>query len=167
MADYISILNSQIEPKAPVTSELMFQLRDNPIATAEGAIGAPRIALGSLERLEAGEEIRVRGEEAASSSFVFEFLQAGTITVRVELVAGAATSATVGVNRTRGGITTAIQQGLLTLPVSIDVSVLPGDKIVASGALASPSAVLTTLRTGGQDLWPGSQLIVEGNTFNV
>lgn len=51
MADYIPILNSQIEPKAPVTSELMFQLRDNPIATAEGAIGATRVdgrALGGV-----------------------------------------------------------------------------------------------------------------------
>lgn len=43
MADYIPILNTQIEPQAPVTSELMFQLRDNPEAIAEGAVGASRI----------------------------------------------------------------------------------------------------------------------------
>lgn len=43
MADYIAILDSQIEPRAPVTSELMFQLRDNPEAIAEGSVGATRI----------------------------------------------------------------------------------------------------------------------------
>jgi len=48
MADYIPILNSQLEPKAPVTSELMFQLRDNPIAITEGAVGAPRIQDAAL-----------------------------------------------------------------------------------------------------------------------
>lgn len=44
MTDYTSIANSQIDPKAPVTSELMTALRDNPIAIAEGAAGAPKIA---------------------------------------------------------------------------------------------------------------------------
>lgn len=43
MADYIPITNTQIEPKAPVTSELMNQLRDNPIAIAEGSDGAPKV----------------------------------------------------------------------------------------------------------------------------
>lgn len=44
MTDYTSIADSQIDPKAPVTSELMTALRDNPIAIAEGAAGAPKIA---------------------------------------------------------------------------------------------------------------------------
>lgn len=44
MTDYTSIANSQIDPKAPVTSELMTALRDNPIAIAEGAAGAPKVA---------------------------------------------------------------------------------------------------------------------------
>ena len=44
MADYTSIADSQIDPKAPVTSELMTALRDNPIAIAEGSAGAPKIA---------------------------------------------------------------------------------------------------------------------------
>lgn len=48
MADYIAIANSQIEPKAPVTSELMNQLRDNPEAIAEGATGAPRVVSRAL-----------------------------------------------------------------------------------------------------------------------
>ena len=43
MTDYTSIADSQIDPKAPVTSELMTALRDNPIAISEGSSGAPKI----------------------------------------------------------------------------------------------------------------------------
>lgn len=44
MATYNTISNTQVDPESPVTSELMTALRDNPIAIAEGASGAPRIA---------------------------------------------------------------------------------------------------------------------------
>jgi len=44
MADYIGITESQSNPFAPLTSELVKQLRDNPIAIAEGQPGAPRNA---------------------------------------------------------------------------------------------------------------------------
>lgn len=43
MADYINIADSSIDPDAPLTSDLMYRLRDNPKAIAEGADGAPRI----------------------------------------------------------------------------------------------------------------------------
>ena len=43
MADYIGITEAQSNPFAPLTSELVKQLRDNPIAIAEGAAGAPRV----------------------------------------------------------------------------------------------------------------------------
>ena len=43
MADYIGITEAQSNPFAPLTSELVKQLRDNPIAIAEGAAGAPPI----------------------------------------------------------------------------------------------------------------------------
>ena len=51
MSDYIGITEAQSNPFAPFTSELVKQLRDNPIAIAEGAPGAPRVvpkALGGL-----------------------------------------------------------------------------------------------------------------------
>ena len=40
---YIGITEAQSNPFAPLTSELVKQLRDNPIAIAEGATGAPRL----------------------------------------------------------------------------------------------------------------------------
>ena len=43
MPDYRVIADSEVQPDAPVTSSLGFALRDNPIAIAEGAVGAPRI----------------------------------------------------------------------------------------------------------------------------
>lgn len=43
MADWTNIPDSSVDPDAPVTSELAYAWRDNPIAIAEGATGAPRI----------------------------------------------------------------------------------------------------------------------------
>jgi hypothetical protein len=43
MTDYLALTNSQVEPNAPVTSELVTALRDNPIAIAEGSIGSPEM----------------------------------------------------------------------------------------------------------------------------
>lgn len=48
MADYIAQPDTAVDPDAPVTSDLMYALRDNPIAIAEGAPGAPRIQDAAL-----------------------------------------------------------------------------------------------------------------------
>ena len=48
MTDYTIISNTQVDPEAPVTSELMNSLRDNPLAIAEGSLDAPGVtALGT------------------------------------------------------------------------------------------------------------------------
>src|SRR5690554_152462 len=44
MAAWTEILDSNLEPNAPVRSVDHIAMRDNPIAIAEGAPGAPRIA---------------------------------------------------------------------------------------------------------------------------
>lgn len=44
MADWRFPADTAVDPDAPVTSDLMYALRDNPVAIAEGAVGAPRIA---------------------------------------------------------------------------------------------------------------------------
>ena len=48
MASYIEITDEETDPGAPVTSELLKRERDNPIAIAEGATGAPRILGAAL-----------------------------------------------------------------------------------------------------------------------
>lgn len=44
MADYAEILDTQIEPDAPLTAVLAAQWRDNPLAMFRGASNAPRLA---------------------------------------------------------------------------------------------------------------------------
>lgn len=48
MADYRAIPNAEVDPNAPVTSELAYAWRDNVLAIQEGAPGAPRIAWGAM-----------------------------------------------------------------------------------------------------------------------
>lgn len=43
MADWTTLADSQLDPDAPLTSELAYAWRDNPIAIAEGAAGAPKV----------------------------------------------------------------------------------------------------------------------------
>lgn len=43
MADWTTITDTQVDPDAPLTSGLAYAWRNNPIAIAEGATGAPRV----------------------------------------------------------------------------------------------------------------------------
>lgn len=45
MTDYVEITDTQVDPDAPLTSQLAYQWRDNWIAGFEGAAGAPRLAI--------------------------------------------------------------------------------------------------------------------------
>lgn len=49
MADYITITDAQVDPEAPITSELMSALRDNPTAITEGATGAPKVQRAAIQ----------------------------------------------------------------------------------------------------------------------
>lgn len=48
MADWRTISDTEVDPDAPVTSELAYAFRDNVIAAFEGASGAPRLADAAL-----------------------------------------------------------------------------------------------------------------------
>ena len=65
MADYVEILDTQIEPDAPLTAVLAGQWRDNCIAIAEGAAGAPRVRTLAMQPPSAGDNhIIMRLQEA-------------------------------------------------------------------------------------------------------
>lgn len=49
MADWVDITDAQVDPDAPLTSELAYAWRDNVIAMTEGAVGAPRIVDAALD----------------------------------------------------------------------------------------------------------------------
>jgi len=48
MATWTNVANTSLEPGSPARSVDAFALRDNPIAIAEGAAGAPRIETNAL-----------------------------------------------------------------------------------------------------------------------
>lgn len=49
MTTYTAITNAEIDQDSPVTEPLMTKLRDNPLAIAEGASGAPRIQKAAIQ----------------------------------------------------------------------------------------------------------------------
>ena len=178
MADYIGITEAQSNPFAPLTAELVKQLRDNPIAITEGAPDAPRLYLRSLERLLPGPSIRSRRDEtvsvtgsneagASSTVGAFEFMQFGTIRMAAEI-----TSSFFGASMTflrrRNGSTTTLATYTTVGVHTLDVAVLPGDRLwMFLEADASPTSSITgtnfRFQTDGQDLWPGSSFRLEGN----
>ena len=87
MTTYSTITNGQVDQDSPITQPLVTALRDNPIAIAEGAAGAPKIA-DSWQALETtsssglivtdvdngeGARINVGGSGQASSGQTLDF----------------------------------------------------------------------------------------------
>lgn len=48
MTDYTAIADEELDPDGPITSMIGYRFRDNPVAMAEGATGAPRLADAAL-----------------------------------------------------------------------------------------------------------------------
>ena len=84
MADYIGITEAQSNPFAPLTSELVKQLRDNPIAIAQGADGAPRINSLAHPVFAAGETLL--DQLAVAETISLSSNSAGTVTGNIDLV---------------------------------------------------------------------------------
>lgn len=63
MTSYTTISNAEIDQDSPATQPLFTSLRDNPIAIAEGAVGAPRI--------EGIDAMSHQGAVAAVGTYVF------------------------------------------------------------------------------------------------
>lgn len=74
MPSYIVITDAETDPEAPLTSELAKKWRDNPLAIAEGAVGAPRInSIGAMDHQGAagsiGTYVFAKRSTAADVSF--------------------------------------------------------------------------------------------------
>lgn len=88
MADWPNITDAQCDPDAPVTSELIYGLRDAPIAIAEGADGAPRIRPMALGVIAAGSVLRSTNPgtiNASATDIVLDFFMAQKGSVRLSL----------------------------------------------------------------------------------
>lgn len=127
MASWTSIPDSSLDPDAPVTSELAYAWRDNPIAITEGAGGAPRIQQGAMMDPTSGatntlKYLRNCDETAPSDRTTV--LLGGTVTVTFALTVAAGS---VGFYRFRNGTETELFFKTSTNTYSEDVNVQRGD----------------------------------------
>jgi len=173
MADWTTIPDSSIEPGKPIRSIDGLALRDNPIAIAEGAVGAPRISLLALEAITPGLVVRSRYDEQVqtdSTSFVsiaaFGFIQTGTLRFTWEHrgLFGNQSESTTTLVRVRNGVQTTIvtftTSSTTFVPRSVDVSIVPGDTLLfghntfLSGSSWRSVVRNFRLQTNGEYWWP-------------
>ena len=74
MATWVNISNANLQPGAPARSVDAIALRDNPIALAEGAAGAPRIQTAAIA------DLAVTGAKIANTTITGAKLVDGTLT---------------------------------------------------------------------------------------
>lgn len=67
MTAYTSIANSRVDPESPVDTNLITQLRDNPIAMFEGSAGAPTLAIDAIGFTLPGKLLDSKTPSAASA----------------------------------------------------------------------------------------------------
>lgn len=181
MADYTTILDDELLPDSPGTSILFFRLRDNPLAIAEGASGAPRLRIGALQRIWAGWVHRVTcenvtaaygpgGGTGAARATSFVFVQAGSIRA---IVWRSGAFGTCQLIRRRGRVDTVLQTPTgAGDSAAVDFDVLPGDALILALSISSGSGSgsLTCdvrLLTDGQDVIPVVGAAIYGNTYNA
>lgn len=175
MTAYTTISNALVAVGAKPFSTTVTALRDNPIAITEGAAGAPRNVLGSLERLTAGTSIRWRSDAEqivvnalAVLAFPSFFLQGGTITVAFEHRQSGGGTSTVTINRNRAGssvtVATITETGTTYVAKTQNVDILPGDSLGITHANATGAGRESRIRNlrlqvgDGVSVFPVSQL---------
>jgi len=81
MVEYIPIDDSEVEPEAPVISSLGVRWRDNPIAIAEGADGAPRVKSPAIDWSSVSSEIGRSQLKTATGSVTHADSDAANLTL--------------------------------------------------------------------------------------
>lgn len=155
MATFTDISNEDIKHKKPITVSVGRALRDNPIAMMEGEAGAPRLFLRTLERLAAGNQVRLSASGVAEP-FRHGFFQSGSIRLKATIPrAGTSSPGTWTLRRIRNGasVTLGTWSPGTSEEISVDIPLLAGD-IVALASVPANSITEITLGTAGQDLWP-------------
>ena len=171
MADYNAISDTQLDPDAPLTSQLGYQFRDNPIAIAEGALGAPRNSLGSIERVAAGDVVRaLKTSPSANVSIAFQYsiIQSGSLRVRGTNTASPAQGGGLTITRFRGGVGTVILNNT-AIDQTVDFAIEPFDYVTINQNASGTGAIATiTVSTDGSNFWilnPSDTNYVTGNVF--
>jgi hypothetical protein len=86
VADWVDITDASVDPDAPVTSELAYAWRDNPIALAQGAVGAQKVrsealnlVAGSGNRTSIGTIFQLNNLDRVAAFYVSSAVQAGGV----------------------------------------------------------------------------------------
>ncbi len=172
MADWTNLPNAAVGVGGLPSGTTVTALRDNPIAISEGAAGAPRLRVGALQRLSPGAQVRARrdAEMTATDGISFAFLQSGMVRVTFEHRDNATFPGSASVVRRRNGVETVLATWANTnsyVARTLDASVLPGDflQVRNYGGGATPYLRNQRISTDGEDLFPGSEAYLEGNTY--
>lgn len=155
MTSYIAIPDEETDPGAPVTSELMKKLRDNPLHVWERGGTLPIVA---------GNTIRWRSdpEQAFSSSTLAsgtDFSQIGS--VRLTFEHKSSNSVAIKVSRIRNGQMTTLATYNSTSSYvvrTLDISVQPYDTITVTQASVTGDGSIRNMRlmTSGMNIFPVS-----------
>ena len=177
--DWLDWTPAEYDVGAPATSLSFERWFRNVVAAAQGAVGAPRISIGALQRISAGNEIRSRFDSERMGGGVpitgtgFSFMQAGSIRATFTFRVGDSTLGGLAyLYRIRNGASTTLWSGGYSTSnqtVTVDVSVLPGDRVYPYIHDFSQTVYLSNERymTNGEDLYPGNSTPLEGNTYNA
>lgn len=152
MASYIEITDAEVDPEAPITSFIGYRWRDNPIAIAERATGAPRVKPSTMERL------------TGSGNWT---VPAGVTRVKVRLVGGGGGS----VDPTGGGGGGGYVEGVLDVTPAALIAY-----VVGAGGAAGNNGIDTTFNgptsfkgdgglavgTGGTGSGSGVTFVIDG-----
>lgn len=165
MTAYTTHADSLFDPNKPILGSTHLEARDNLLSVAEGDDTAPKIDLPALERLAAGSNIRSRQDGVSigvgtGTVHSFGFIQIGTIRCIINRSNAAASTR---VTRRRNGVDTVVVASAQA-DVSSDIDVIPGDVIFLEGdGTGGPFTFDGRFATDGGNLWPGSEVRLEGN----
>lgn len=130
MADWVTISDTQVDPDAPITSELGYAFRDNPIAIAEGAVNAPRIrdnfGFATAADTASGMSFPLLGHNGVYGRFVFQLQNLANISrdLKVQFSTDGGSSWSAG--GTIANLTTGSDPANVTLDINASINALNG-----------------------------------------
>lgn len=148
MATWVNISNANLQPGAPARSVDALALRDNPIALAEGAAGAPRIQTAAIQ------DGAITNAKIANGAVTWAKVSAGSIYIGMGAIPAGAIGSVAMVARSTAGLVTPISWGELVpgsairpsnsggADVGATITQLSGTWRILGGGLPVPSRAI-------------------------
>jgi hypothetical protein len=182
VTDYTILSNTAVGVGGLPSGATVTALRDNPIAIAEGSVGAPSIRLPSLGVLAAGDVSQIArntvftwsSNAAWGTGLSHTFIQSGTIRCTGQYKRDTGGTSQFRILRTRNNTDTVVygpisftNSGYVSF--TVDIPILPLDGIqfqLFANNTTLTSLNLATIKTDGAlDIWPLSLQLSSNNTY--